>query len=242
MYTVYMHKFPNDKVYIGITSKPVEVRWKRTYNKYFTNAVSKYGWDNIEHIIIAENLTKEEACSMEIKLIAKYNSTNSLNGYNLTSGGEGRAGYTLSADARRRIGEATRRNTLGKHRSDDFKQKISNARKGKHLSVETKEKLRQVNLGRVSPNKGVPMSEAQKLKISKSRKGYKMTDSQKEKLRQANLGKVQSEVTKQKRSESMKGRIYINNGKENKRIYANELDKYLTSGYKLGIVHNKDKI
>lgn len=28
-YTVYMHRFPNGKVYIGMTSKKPEDRWKR---------------------------------------------------------------------------------------------------------------------------------------------------------------------------------------------------------------------
>lgn len=28
-YTVYMHKFPNMKVYIGITNRNVEARWRK---------------------------------------------------------------------------------------------------------------------------------------------------------------------------------------------------------------------
>ena len=45
MYVVYMHKTPSNKVYIGITSQKPEKRWNEglSYNKYFTNAIIKYG-------------------------------------------------------------------------------------------------------------------------------------------------------------------------------------------------------
>ena len=48
-YTVYMHRFPNGKVYIGMTSKKPEDRWKRgsgyrTQNVF--KAILKYGRDN----------------------------------------------------------------------------------------------------------------------------------------------------------------------------------------------------
>jgi predicted GIY-YIG superfamily endonuclease len=73
MYTVYMHKFPNGKVYVGITKNSIYTRWASgqgyKHNKRMTNAINKYGWENISHIIIAKNISKEEACKLEIEKI-----------------------------------------------------------------------------------------------------------------------------------------------------------------------------
>ena len=93
MFTVYMHISPSNKRYIGITSTSTKHRWGNNGicyrpQPYFWKAIQKYGWDNFEHIIIAENLTKEEACKMEIELIKQYNSNNSKYGYNVSTGGE----------------------------------------------------------------------------------------------------------------------------------------------------------
>ena len=70
-YIVYMHTSPNNKRYIGITSHTnPKHRWKGVYgyhkNDYFYRSIQKYGWDNFKHEIIASNLSKEEACKMEI--------------------------------------------------------------------------------------------------------------------------------------------------------------------------------
>ena len=51
IYTVYKHITPSGKVYIGITSIKPDKRWNRGKgykdNIYFSNAINKYGWDNI---------------------------------------------------------------------------------------------------------------------------------------------------------------------------------------------------
>ena len=51
----------------------------------FFNAIKKYGWDNFEHIILFENLTKEDADFRERQFIEIYDSIRS--GYNLKTGG-----------------------------------------------------------------------------------------------------------------------------------------------------------
>lgn len=100
-YTVYLHIVPRslsgynwDKYYVGITSIAIKERWGKNgtgyhSQSYFWMAIQKYGWDNIEHEIIAEHLTKDEACNFEKKLISLLQSNISIYGYNLTSGGEG---------------------------------------------------------------------------------------------------------------------------------------------------------
>lgn len=65
MYTVYQHKNKiNGKVYIGITKQAPEERWnngkKYKSSPHFYAAIQKYGWDNFEHNILFQNLTKEE--------------------------------------------------------------------------------------------------------------------------------------------------------------------------------------
>lgn len=89
MYFVYRHTCPNKKVYIGITSCTPEVRWQGGYgyknNGRFFKDILYYGWSNIEHEILAEGLTKEEALQMESAQITLHNSLLPQYGYNQTS-------------------------------------------------------------------------------------------------------------------------------------------------------------
>lgn len=106
-YTVYQHKMPNGKRYIGITSLEPEKRWLngRGYkkNEYLYNAIKKYGWENIEHSIIKTNLTKEEAEQMEKDLIAYFHSNEHDHGYNWADGG---SAYKHSIESRKKMSEA----------------------------------------------------------------------------------------------------------------------------------------
>ena len=95
-YCVYEHVFPNGKRYIGISSD-AEKRW-RNGKGYETQpkvarAINKYGWDNIEHNIVVDNVTKEQAETLERYLIAELHTVD--NGYNVAIGGENINGYYL---------------------------------------------------------------------------------------------------------------------------------------------------
>ncbi len=76
-YVVYIHtNTKNKKVYVGITCRNPLYRWHSDGGGYkecphFWNAIQSYGWDSFEHEIVATDLTKDEACAMEIKLIAE---------------------------------------------------------------------------------------------------------------------------------------------------------------------------
>ena len=139
-YTVYMHITPNNKYYVGITKQKLNDRWKNKLGYQtqflFWRAIQKYGWDNIEHIIVAENLTHDEACELEIALIAKYKSNNPKYGYNRTSGGDGTCNFSHpnphDAEWRRKVGNANR----GKKRTEEAKQKMRDAKLGTHWSEE----------------------------------------------------------------------------------------------------------
>lgn len=95
-YCVYYHKnIINNKLYIGM-SKDVTKRWKNNGKQYkpckfFWRAIEKYGWDNFEHVIVIDNISKNMAELIEKELIKKYKTQDKNFGYNLASGGTGGA-------------------------------------------------------------------------------------------------------------------------------------------------------
>ncbi len=102
-YTVYKHtNLLNGKIYIGITSKKVNQRWKNgagyKTQPYFYNAILKYGWNGFSHEILYTNLSKQEAIQKEVDLISKYQSNNKKHGYNITAGGDGLNGYKFNKE------------------------------------------------------------------------------------------------------------------------------------------------
>lgn len=86
MWTLYRHLFPDGKSYIGITELSPNQRWGLYGKGYIEmpkmcNAILRFGWDNIQHVIEITNIpTKEEALSLEQEYIKKYDSVH--NGYN----------------------------------------------------------------------------------------------------------------------------------------------------------------
>lgn len=163
-YTVYVHKnIKNNKLYFGITSVPVKQRWKRgsSYSKTtkIRKAIDKYGWDNFEHIILYENLSKEDAEEKEIELINKYKTTNDKYGYNIQNGGFHNGKFTT--ETRVKISNAKK----GTRLSEDTKRKMSISRSGKNhwaygktFSKQHKEKLKISHIGQKAWNKGIERS------------------------------------------------------------------------------------
>lgn len=86
-----MHKNKiNGKCYIGLTKTSLNQRagnngygYKRCLKFY--RAIEKYGWDNFEHIILFDNLSREEAALKEQETIKLFDSIK--NGYNADNGG-----------------------------------------------------------------------------------------------------------------------------------------------------------
>lgn len=101
--------------YFGQTIQKVSDRWGKgsTYktSKKIYNAFNEYGWDGFNHFIIAENLTQEEANTLEVKLIKAYNTQEE--GYNITMGGSGvMGGRKHSDESRIKIKEARKKQTF----------------------------------------------------------------------------------------------------------------------------------
>ena len=159
-YVVYRHTAPNGKMYIGITSKPPSYRWDfgRGYitNQHFIRAINKYGWNNIKHDILLENLTAEEVSLAEEIFIHYWDLTNPNNGYNHETGGI--KNFTVSDETRRRLSIACsgeKNGMYGKKHTKESKQKMSessknkpNPMKGKHHTIETKEKMSKAKRGK----------------------------------------------------------------------------------------------
>lgn len=146
-YVVYMHIVPNGKKYIGITSQNINRRWQKGKgywsNEYFTNAINKYGWDNIQHIILFDNLSKKEAEIKEIQLIKEHKSFDRKYGYNIEKGG------ALNKEVSQETREKLRIKSSGVYPSQETRRKMSESHSGekcywygKHLSDEHKEKLK----------------------------------------------------------------------------------------------------
>ena len=190
---------------------PVRVRWQYgngyKNQKLFYRAIKKYGWKNIEHIILYENLSLEEAFKIEEKLIKEYNCCDPMYGYNVSTGGEcGAKGVKLSEEQRKQISERQKGRKLseeaarklieshtGRPVSLETRKKISEKRKGKKMPEESRQKmissLKEYYKTHKHPLTGVPFPEERKKKISESKKGIPLSDEHKEKIKINHAGK-----------------------------------------------------
>jgi len=126
-YVLYEHRNKiNGKRYIGITNNTT----KRWYGKgkhyencsYFWNAIQKYGWDNFTHTILLSGLSLEEANRLEVEYISEYKTQQKEFGYNLAAGGNNAP------------------TMLGKHHSEETREKMRQSALGRVISEEQRKK------------------------------------------------------------------------------------------------------
>lgn len=196
IYKLYMHITPSGKKYVGITSNDLSARWRNghgySYNTHFANAIKLYGWRNIEHVVLMEGLSKDDAISEEINMIAKYDLTNPRNGYNITAGGNtnvplvgsknGMYGRTHTPEAR----ESLRSKALVR-----FANKENHPMYGKTKSQETRDKIRAANTGRWAGEKNYFYGKHFSGELSPAY-GKHLSEDTKSKLRAAHLGVILS--------------------------------------------------
>lgn len=161
-YIIYKHTSPNGKIYIGLTNKSLEKRWKLGYkhNKYFTDAINKYGSENFKHEIIYSGLTHIEAEKKEIETIALFRSNEREYGYNLTSGGGGRLGYKHTEASKRKMSKSA----TGKKKSDEHRKNISIANKKRFQDPKQRELLASLQKGRKHTREHIDKCIAKRLK------------------------------------------------------------------------------
>jgi len=109
MGNVYIAISPSNKKYIGATSQNTKERWKEHCQRAregrpgaIYNAIRKYGAESFIVLSLFDSDNWEEIISKEVELIAE-NNTLYPNGYNLTIGGEGTPGTTITEEARQRM-------------------------------------------------------------------------------------------------------------------------------------------
>lgn len=88
LFYVYIHIFPNDKKYVGVTEN-VSQRWGNYGLPYSKNIkmyedIIKYGWENVRHEIVLETKSSYKARQLEKKLIEIFDLTDEKKGYNKT--------------------------------------------------------------------------------------------------------------------------------------------------------------
>lgn len=149
---------------------------------YLWNSIRKYGRSNFlrEDLFLFD--TPEEAYAKEKELIAENLTSNPLC-MNLVPGGRGGTlGYTELS--RERISASSKRVT-------EAKLKAWEALRGKPRSEETKEKLRQANLGKTHTQESLA-------KMSRAITGRKHSEETKAKIGKAHEGLITSEAAKEK--------------------------------------------
>ncbi len=119
---IYMYTFPNDKRYIGKTSRSLKERQESSdwigyrSSTVLYRAINKYGVDNIKQdILIEDYMTDAQSSELEMYYISLYKTNccrykNPSYGYNTTDGGEGSTGFKQTEEAK----EKTRQARLGK--------------------------------------------------------------------------------------------------------------------------------
>lgn len=232
-FTYIIKNLINNKIYIGKTGD-LEERWKKHLSislnpnsvNYFAihKAIHKYGKENFTINKISEYETEDEALIDEISLIKIYDSTNKKIGYNLTVGGDG----------------------CSRNCSEQTKDKISKANRGKVLSQETKNKISSSNLGKIrtieskikysNAKKNNIVSEETKNKISEKIKLLWENEDYRRNISNSLIGKKQDKNTIIKRSGENNKRSKL------KKIQVLEIiEKYSTGNYthrSLGLEYN----
>lgn len=115
------------------------------------------------HEIVASELTREEACDLEVQLISKYNAQNPEFGYNILEGG---SAPTIPEEVREKMSKAMQgnKNGLGKPCSEEKKLKIQASLVGKKFTEEHRHNISKAKKGK----EGKPCSKETKQKISQS--------------------------------------------------------------------------
>lgn len=91
-WSVYIHRSPSNKVYVGITHLKPEERWGKEGRNYckrtvFYKAIQKYGWSRFKHEILFHGCSEQLAKKLEVAFIEYYRNKDMC--YNMTVGGDG---------------------------------------------------------------------------------------------------------------------------------------------------------
>ncbi len=210
-FCVYVHiNKINGKKYVGVTSQDPEKRWNngKGYTKrqpHMYNAIQKWGWENFEHQILISDISVEDASFIEQMLIVEWNLQDPEYGYNAQSGGLTYA--TLSDEIKEKIGKAHK----GRKLTEEHKRKLSEAKKNKPLSEKQLEVIDRMKYS----NKGRERTEEHKQKIREALKGKKFSEEHKQNISKAKKGQFseKQQAALAMVSENNKGRKHTEEAK-----------------------------
>lgn len=221
-------------------------QYERCSHYKLYRAFSKYGIKNFSIALLEE--VSCEISEREKFWIKFYNSFN--NGYNSTIGGESMLGFKHSNNTKRKISEKllgrivteeTKNklskslkegysdgtiipSMLGKSHSNKTKIKMRNSHKGElnpmFGRLHFDQAIEKMN-GRISPRKGIKLSEEVKNKISISHSGKKLTEEHKKNISISNKGKQigsKNSQSKLKEKDVIEIKKMLKNGKSNREI------------------------
>ena len=176
MFYTYAHYKPDNSVFYIGKGQGRRAWSKKNRNPHWKNVVAKHGEHKVE--ILAHWPTEQEAFEHEKFLIWCFRDMG-CSMTNIADGGEGCSGLI---------------------HTEEVKQKISRIHKGKKLSIEQIEFLRQSSFGRKH-------TEETKAYLTKLNKERVLTENQKQRIRLAHAGKSLSEETKKKISLAHIGKV-----------------------------------
>lgn len=258
MYIVYEHISPKGKRYVGITRQSLTQRFGhngiayKSSNKHFWHAIQKYGWENFQHNIIAEGLTHEQACQIEIDEIAKDKAIN--NSYNITDGGDGRTGTRHSDETKAKISAAkTGKKTCRdySHVPMEVREKISKTLTGHKQSIETRKKCSDHAKDRMWIHKGLDKKFVKKWEVNSYLElGWCLgtgvptihNDEIRKKIGAKHKGKFITPEQRARISATLKSKpkaAWVNKNGTNRRILLSDIDQWLKADWVRGKISRK---
>ena len=265
MFTVYLRRTPDNRVYIGCTSLTLEKRAYLGYgNTEFQDAIDRFGWDSIETEVLAVTPDPAEAKRLESHFIQQYNSLDPEFGYNRKD-----SGYSMSGPRRIALSRKIKKHWESPEALEKMKSSIAESRKSpeyrKKVSDAIKKKWRTGDYAqRVSAGMKKRYENPEvRQKASDSSKAY-WSDAEHRKQHSIIMKEAMNKPeTRQKvldsrkridyHSEAMRagrkacgeanrGRVSVHrvsgNSVENRKIKPEELQEYLSSGWETGWITN----
>jgi hypothetical protein len=174
VYTIYLRRTPDDKVYIGCTTVSLEILTRLGYGSTdFQRAIDKFGWDNIQSEVLDIAETMQEAHELEQKYIEQYDAMNPDRGYNRKG-----SGYSMSRVRRIQMSKNTKEFWKDESHLDKMKEAIAESRK--------------------SPEYRQKVSEAIKEKWQDERYRKKVSNSMRVRMQNPEVKKQMSDATRQR--------------------------------------------
>ena len=212
----------NGKKYIGQHKSKKFDNWYLGSGVVFKQAIKKYGKENFcTRIIEKIETNKDDLNDREKYWIEYYDAVKSKEYYNNSCGGEEKKWQGFN----RAIKLGLKEHHCKKRKlSQETKEKISKANKGKKRTEEQRRQFSEAHKGKPAWNKGKKTPVEIREKLSKAHKGQKAW----------NKGKSFSVESRKRMSLSKTGTKYINKNGIVKSVKKQDLELYLKEGWKLG--------